>query len=182
MPRTLTHWTVDDYHRMIESGLLADRQVELIDGQIIDMAPELPIHRVTYRRGVKYLETLLSNQATIFATAPITLTNDGEPQPDICIALPPESRYNQRHPGPTDILWLIEVSNSTLSYDVGEKALLYARNNIQEYWVLDILGNLLWVHRQPQQGKYQSIVRLATGKVIPLALPKVEVEVDRLLG
>jgi len=62
MVRTLTHWTVADYHQMIESGILAGRHVELIDGQIIDMAPELPIHRVTYRRGVNYLEALLGTQ------------------------------------------------------------------------------------------------------------------------
>ncbi len=85
MVRTLTHWTVADYHQMIESGILAGREVELIDGQIIDMAPELPIHRVTYRRGVKYLEALLGTQAVVFATAPVTLPSNGEPQPDICI-------------------------------------------------------------------------------------------------
>ena len=65
MVRTLTRWTVKDYHHMIESGLLAGRQVELIDGQIINMAPELPIHRVTYRRRVKYLEALLANHVEV---------------------------------------------------------------------------------------------------------------------
>lgn len=59
MVRTLTRWTVEDYHRMIESGLLVGRQVELIDGQIIDMAPESPILRVICRRGAKYLERVL---------------------------------------------------------------------------------------------------------------------------
>jgi Uma2 family endonuclease len=167
---------------MIESGLLVGRQVELIDGQIIDMAPELPIHRVTYRRGVKYLETLLGTRAVVFSTAPITLPSNGEPQPDICIVMPPESRYNERHPGPDDIYWLVEVSNSTLSYDLGEKAQLYARNRIQEYWVVDILGGQLWVHRELRDGEYQSVVQFSTGKVIPLALPEVEVEVNRLIS
>ena len=181
MVRTLTRWTVKDYHHMIESGLLAGRQVELIDGQIINMAPELPIHRVTYRRGVKYLEALLANQAVVFATAPVTLPSDGEPQPDICIAIPPESRYDQRHPEPNDIYWLIEVSNSMLSYDLGDKAQMYARHEIQDYWVIDILGRQLWVHREPNNGKYQSVVKYSTGIITPLALPRVEVEVHRLL-
>ncbi|NEP11391.1 MAG: Uma2 family endonuclease [Symploca sp. SIO2C1] len=181
MVRTLTRWNVEDYHRMIESGLLTGRQVELIDGQIINMAPELPIHRVTYRRGVKYLETLLGARAVVFATAPVTLPNDGEPQPDICIAIPPESRYDQRHPEPSDIYWLIEVSNSTLSYDLGDKAKMYAQQKIQEYWVIDISGNQLWVHRQPNNGAYQSVVPFSTGKIRPLALPAVEVEVHLLL-
>lgn len=181
MARTLTRWTVEDYHRMIEIGLLAGRQVELIDGQIINMSPELPIHRVTYRRGVKYLEGLLGGRAVVFATAPITLPDHGEPQPDISILMPPESRYETRHPGPEDIYWLIEVSNSTLAYDLGEKAQLYARSGIPEYWVLDIPNTRLWVHRQPQAGEYCSVVPYSTDQVQPLALPEVAVAVERLL-
>lgn len=181
MVRTLTRWTVEDYHRMIESGLLAGRQVELIDGQIIDMAPELPIHRVTYRRGAKYLEELLGDRAVVFATALITLPL-GEPQPDICVAAPPESRYDKRHPVPEDIYWLIEVSNSTLTYDLEEKARAYAQSKIQEYWVLDIKGSQLWVHREPENGEYRSVRRFSSGKVTLLAFPEFEVEVSKLLG
>lgn len=181
MVRTLTRWSVEDYHRMIESGLLAERQVELIDGQIIDMAPELPIHRATYRRGAKYLESLLGVDAVVFSTAPITFPDMSEPQPDICIAMPPESRYDERHPKPDDIYLLIEVSNSTLSFDLGEKAQLYALNKIQDYWVVDIRGKKLWVHREPINGEYQSVVQFLTGKIYPLALPKLEVNLNNLL-
>jgi len=166
---------------MIESGLLAGRQVELIDGQILDMVPELPIHRVTYRRGAKYLEALLGDRAVVFATAPITLPTGGEPQPDICIAAPPESRYDECHPAPADIYWLIEVSNSTLAYDLDEKARLYARSGIQDYWVLDIQGSQLRVHRQPENGEYRFVRRFTSGNVTPVVLPEVKVEVNRLL-
>lgn len=166
---------------MIKTGLFADRRVELLDGQIVDMAPELPIHRATYRRGVKYLESLLGDAVVIFSAAPITLPSNGEPQPDICIAVPPESRYDQRHPKPADIYWLIEVSNSTLSYDLEEKAYLYARDQILDYWVIDILGCQLWVHREPIEGKYQSVEKYLTGKVTSLAFPDVEIDVKKLL-
>ncbi|MBD2450687.1 Uma2 family endonuclease [Nostoc sp. FACHB-152] len=182
MTRTLIHWTVEDYHRMIASGLLAGRQVELIDGQVLEMAPELPIHRATYRRGVKYLEQLLGDSAVIFSAAPITLPKYGEPQPDICVVVPPESRYDERHPEPEDIYWLIEVSNSTIAYDLDEKAKLYAKGGIQYYWVLDIVNTQLWVHRNAQNGEYQSVVRVSTGTLTPLALPSIVVEVARLLG
>lgn len=181
MARTSTQWTVEEYHRLIESGVLAGRQVELLDGQIVERVPELPIHRVTYRRGVKYLAKLLGDRAVIFTTAPITLPSNGEPQPDICLAIPPESRYDDRHPGPPDIYWLIEVSNSTLSYDLNEKAHLYARHQIQEYWAIDIPNAQLWVHRQPREGKYQSVSRLPSGKISPLSFPELEVWVGRLL-
>jgi Uma2 family endonuclease len=181
MVRTLTRWTTTDYHRMIANGLLANRQVELIDGQIVDMAPELPIHRATYRRGVKYLESLLGDRAIVFSAAPITLPTDGEPQPDITVALPPESRYDDRHPGPEDIDWLIEVSNSTLTYDLGEKAKIYARDGICEYWVIDVSGGQLWVHREPQNSQYGSIQPFSTGTIAPLAMPDVTVDIERLL-
>ena len=140
MVRTLTRWTVADYHRMIAEGLLAGRQVELVDGQIVDMAPELPIHRATYRRGVKYLESVLKERAVLFSAAPITLPTDGEPESDISILMPPEANYDYRHPGPDDIYWLIEVSNSTLAYDLEKKAQIYALDRIQEYWVIDVQG------------------------------------------
>jgi len=149
------------------------------------MAPELPIHRVTYCRGAKYLEERLGDRAVVFATAPVTLPS-GEPQPNICIAAPPESRYDERHPAPEDIYWLIEVSNSTLTYNLEEKARSYAQGKIQEYWVLDIKGSQLWVHlwvhREPENGEYQSVRRFFSGKVAPLALPEIEVEVSKLLG
>jgi Uma2 family endonuclease len=181
MVRALTRWSVGDYRQMIESGLLSGRQVELIDGQILEITPELPIHRASYRRGVKYLESLLGSQAIIFSTAPITLSEHTEPQPDICIAVPPESRYNTRHPEPADIYGLIEVSNSTPTYDLGEKANLYARNGIQDYWVIDVANQQLWIHREPQAGIFCSIASFSIGQIRLLAFPDVEIEVAKLL-
>ncbi|NJL87833.1 MAG: Uma2 family endonuclease [Leptolyngbyaceae cyanobacterium SM1_1_3] len=181
MARTLTQWTIADYHRMIAAGLLAERQVELLEGNIIDMAPELPIHRAAYRRSVRHLDLLLGDRAVVFATAPITLPNRSEPQPDICIVRPPESRYDQRHPEPADIFWLIEVSNSTAVYDLGEKANLYARAQILEYWVIDLPKCKLWVHRQPGLERYQDVKSFNAGELSPLAFPQVKVEVEHLL-
>ncbi len=166
---------------MIEAGLLAGRQVELLDGNIIDMAPELPIHRATYRRGVRYLESMLGNRVVIFSSAPIVLARNSEPQPDICIAVSPESRYDERHPEPADIYWLIEVSNSTLSYDLEEKASLYALYSIKEYWVIDLPNSQLWVHRQPVQGQYKSVRQLSSGLIASLAFPDIYLEVEKFL-
>ena len=180
MVRTLTRWTVEDYHRMIANGVLAGRQVELIDGQIVDMAPELPIHRATYRRGVKYLEALLKERAVVFSASPIVLPSDGEPQPDICIAAPPESQYDFRHPEPVDIFWLIEISNSTLSYDLGEKSRVYAQDGIQDYWVVDVQNKQLWVHRDPKDGEYHALSQFFSGSISPLLLPDVTVLIERL--
>ncbi|MBX2862550.1 MAG: Uma2 family endonuclease [Leptolyngbyaceae cyanobacterium MAG.088] len=180
MVKTLTQWTVADYHHMIASSLLAGRHVELINGQIVDRAPELPIHRATYRRGVKYLEALLGDQVIVFSAAMITLPNDGEPEPNIAIVRPLESRDDSQHPGPTDIYWLIEVSNSTLAYDSGEKANIYAQNNIQDYWVVDIAAKQIWVHRQSNEGTYTSIEKLTSGTLTPVTMPSIKVQIERL--
>ena len=182
MARILTKWTVKDYHHMIATGLLAGRQVELLSGDIVEMAPELPIHRTTYRRGSRYLEASLGDRAVIFTGAPVTLPQDGEPQPDISIVAPPEERYNNRHPEPADIYWLIEVSNSTLTYDLGDKAIAYARSQIREYWVVDIPHRQLWLHRDPIDGRYQAVTKQASGGVSPLAFPDVTVAIERLLS
>ena len=181
MTRTLTKWTIEDYHRMIAAGVLAGRQVELLDGNVVEMAPELPIHRATYRRGSKYLESLLGQRSVVFTASPITLPSNGEPQSDITIAVPPEPRYDSRHPGPDDIYWLIEVSNSTLTFDLEEKAPLYARDHISEYWVVDVPNRQLWVHRQPRDNAYQDILTTSTGVIFPQAFRDVAVQVERLL-
>ena len=181
MVRTSTRWTVADYHKMIAEGLLLGRQVELIDGQIIDMAPELPIHRATYRRGVKYLESVLKERAVIFSAAPITLPTDGEPEPDISILMSPETRYDYRHPGPGDVYWLIEVANSTLAYDLGEKARIYARDGIKEYWVIDVQGKQLWVHQNPSDDRYLTVKQVRTGSISPLAMADISLQIEKLI-
>ncbi|MEO1620505.1 MAG: Uma2 family endonuclease [Cyanobacteria bacterium J06632_3] len=180
MSRTLTRWTVEDYHQIIANGVLAGRQVELINGQILDMAPEPPIQRATYRRGAKYLEQLLRDRAVIFSAAPIVLPTDGEPQPDISVLHAPETRYDDRHPTPEDVYWLIEVSNSTLAYDLGEKAKAYALDGIEEYWVVDVKARQLWIHRVPTESGYSSVEIASAGTLSPLKMPDVAVDVERM--
>ena len=102
-----------------------------------DTAPT-EIYTLSLHDALPILAQALGDRAVIFTAAPITLPDNSEPQPDICIAMPPESRYDQRHPIPTDIDWLIAVANSTRDYDSGKQAQLYAQHQIREYWVIDI--------------------------------------------
>ena len=81
-------------------------------------------------------------------------------------------------PDPDDIYWLIEVSNSTLAYDLGDKAGYYAQDRIQEYWVVDIPYQTLWCHRQPKDGRYNSIAAVKSGTLSPLSFPGVSIEVS----
>lgn len=177
--KTLAKWSVDDYHRMIEAGILRDRRVELLAGEIVEMSPETPIHYNTAKRGARYLEELLTGRADVRFNGPITLL-DSEPEPDIAIVRLPESIYNNRHPEPEAIFWVIEVANTSLKKDLDLKGSIYATAEIQEYWILDISSKRLIVFREPQNGQYVIEQTFVQGEVIPLAFPDVRVLIERL--
>lgn len=176
--KTLAKWSVDDYHRMIEFGILSDRHLELLAGEIIEMSPETPIHYNTAKRGARYLEELLAGRAEIRFNGPITLA-DSEPEPDIAIVRLPNSAYNERHPEAEDIFWLIEVAKSSLKKDLEIKASIYAVAKIQEYWVLDLSAKRIIVFRQPQHERYAIQQVIDQGAIAPLAFPDIEIPVEQ---
>lgn len=178
--KTLAKWSVDDYHRMIEAGILRDRRVELLAGEIVEMSPETPIHYNTAKRGAKYLEELLDRIADVRFNGPITLP-DSEPEPDIAIVRLPESAYNDRHPGCDDIFWVVEVAKTSLKKDLDLKASIYAKAGIQEYWILDLSARRMIVLREPQNGQYATQEVIHEGAIAPLAFPDIQVSVERLL-
>ncbi|HLO87112.1 MAG TPA: Uma2 family endonuclease [Nostocaceae cyanobacterium] len=178
--KTLAKWSIDDYHRMIEVGILRDRHVELLAGEIVEMSPETPIHYNTAKRGSKYLEELLKDKAEVRFNGFITLSNS-EPEPDIAIVHLPESNYNERHPYTEDIYWIIEVANTSLKKDLEIKAAIYAEAKIPEYWVLNLAAKNIIVFREPQNGKYISEQTISTGIITPLAFADITVSVERLL-
>ncbi|HEY9658113.1 MAG TPA: Uma2 family endonuclease [Allocoleopsis sp.] len=179
--KTLAKWSVEEYHRMIEAGILHDRSVELLAGEIVEMSPETPIRYTTAKRSAKYLEELLSDKADVRFNGPITLA-DSEPEPDIAVVRLPESAYNDRHPNPQDIFWIIEVAKTSLKKDLEVKAAIYATAAIQEYWVLDLSAKQVIVFRNPQTNKYIEECIIAEGTITSLAFPDVLVSVKRLLS
>ncbi len=133
-------WTVEEYHRMIEAGILTEGdKIELLDGRIVEMSAQTPPHVATTQRSDRYLQHLLRDLAEIRAQLPITLATS-EPEPDIAVVRIDPGAYGDHHPNPSEILLLIEVSYSTLQIDRREKAPIYARANIAEYWILDVVG------------------------------------------
>jgi Uma2 family endonuclease len=178
---TLAKWSVTDYHRIVETGILKGRRVELLAGDIVEMSPETPIHYTTAKRGAKYLEDLLSGKADVRFNGPITLI-DSEPETDIAIVRLPESAYQNRHPAPTDIFWVIEIANTSLKKDLDIKAAIYAQGAISEYWVLDLTAKQIIVLRNPEQGRYTEEQRISTGTITPLAFADMAVLVQRLLS
>jgi Uma2 family endonuclease len=178
---TLAKWTVEDYHKIVAAGILSERHVELIAGEIIEMSPEGSIHRFVNYRGVIYLRSLLREQAIVIEAHPITLA-DSEPEPDIAIVRSPDTLYLNRHPYPEDIYWLIEISDRTLKKDLEIKKLLYAKAGIKEYWVIDLQSRTLHVFQNPTEQDYQIKKVYQEGMVSPLAFPMLEICVKQLLG
>jgi Uma2 family endonuclease len=177
---TTAKWTLDDYHRMIDAGILANRSVELLNGEIIDMVPEGPEHAQSSSDTADYLKTLLGSRAKVRDGHPITLLNNSEPEPDIAIVKPLGQIYRTRHPYVEDIFWLIEYSNTSLAKDLEAKRKIYAVSEIQEYWLVDLKNRFLRVFRDPAEDNYLTETTLTTGNISPLAFPKVVVSVQRL--
>jgi Uma2 family endonuclease len=141
--------TVHDYYRMAEVGLLSpDDRTELIEGEIIDMPPIGDRHGAMVRALNVRLVRALADAAEVSSQLPVRLSLRSEPQPDFAIVKAKRGGY-RKHPTARDILLLIEVSDSTLRYDLGKRANLYAAHGIPEYWVFDLQRNRVWRHREP---------------------------------
>ncbi|MGB0562240.1 MAG: Uma2 family endonuclease [Spirulinaceae cyanobacterium] len=179
--RTLTRWSIAEYHHLRELGVLDRRNCELIHGEIWDMAPEGAFHRFVNDRGAEYLRRLLQERAKVFEAHPITLTQS-EPQPDIAIVRLPDTRYLYRHPAPEDIYGLIEVADTTLAYDLDNKRQLYAQAGIPEYWVIDVARQQLTRFQDPQNGDFLRRETLKTGIIRPVMFPDVAIDVAKLVS
>lgn len=172
-----------EYHRMAETGILPeDARVELIRGQIVDMAPVGSAHIATVNRLNRVLAPLVAAVGSVSPQNPIRLDDGVEPEPDIAVLRLREDDYEGALPRPEDVLLLIEVADSSLSDDRGWKAELYAAAGIQDYWIANLIERVFEVHRLPRDGRYQEIGRVGPEGVLdPLLLPGVRLRAATLL-
>ena len=142
--------TVSDFHRMGEAGIFAagDR-VELIDGEIIDMSPIGALHAAIVDRLARHLGRSVGESVVVRCQNPIRLDDVSEPEPDIALLRPRADGYMSAHPGPEDVLVVIEVADTSLAYDLGVKVPLYARHGIPKAWVIDAATRQTRVFREP---------------------------------
>ncbi|WP_008314809.1 Uma2 family endonuclease [Leptolyngbya sp. PCC 6406] len=182
MTVTTAKWSLDEYHQMIAANILAGRRVELLNGEIIEMAPEGPEHAQTSTDAADYLRGLLGARALIREAKPISLPDsNSEPEPDIAIAHPRRELYRTRHPYPEDIFWLIEYANTSWVKDSEVKRPTYAQAGIPEYWIVNLKQRNVTILRQPEAGDYQQVTILAAGTLTPQAFPEIEISVQRLI-
>jgi Uma2 family endonuclease len=179
-PRT-KRWTVADYQRLADLGFLPGRY-ELIEGEILEKMPPNPPHIFALILLAAWLQEVFGKHS-VRSQVPLRLPDPKhQPEPDAAVTREPASAYATRLPEPADLLLVVEVSDSTLEYDTGRKALLYAQAGIIEYWALDLNGRRMVVHRQPTQNGYSSVVSYAEQEsVSPLARPEAAVGISQLL-
>ena len=182
MTVTIAKWTVDEYHHMIATGILDERRVELLKGEIVEMSPEGEPHAYFSSEAGEYLTRLLGDRAMIRQSKPITLPNESEPEPDIAVVQRLGREYLEHHPYPEQIFWLIEYSDSSLDKDLQTKSKIYAEVGILEYWVVNLKKRQVVVFREPEDGEYASKVTLNGGTIYPLAFPDVAVSVDAIVS
>ena len=176
--------TVADYYRMAEVGILdPEARVELIDGDIIDMAPPGSPHAATILYLTQVLVRTAEDRALVLVQNPVRLSDFSEPQPDLALLRPRDDFYRERHPRAEDVLLIIEVAASSLRFDRKKKIPLYARHGIPEMWLVDLSGRRLVRYRAPQHGSYTLVDEPDLGVAIEVsALSGVAVDLHRLHG
>lgn len=168
-------WTVADYHRMAEVGLLGeDSRVELIRGQIVDMAPIGAPHMAAVNRLTRLLFAKVGDRGIVSVQNPVRLDDGSEPEPDVAVLKPRADEYESGTPCVDAVLLLVEISDSTLRYDRDTKVPLYAESGIAECWVVDIAGRAVEIYRQPKDGQYTQARRVGADGTLDIeALPGV---------
>ncbi|MFB2879256.1 Uma2 family endonuclease [Floridanema aerugineum] len=145
-------FTLEEYHKLTEIGFFhEDDRIELIRGEIIEMAAKGTAHETCISKLLRELVRLLGDAATLRCQSPILLLNNSEPEPDLAIVKNKPDDYLSAHPIPNDVLLIIEISDSTLNYDREVKLSLYAEAGISDYWIFNLFDNQLEAHSEPFQ-------------------------------
>lgn len=177
--------TIDEYHRMGEEGVFPpDARVELIRGEIVEMSPIGPAHAGSVRRFIRNFSARLSPHAIVDAQNPVELRDqESEPQPDITLLRLQDDCYSAATPTPGDTLLVVEIADSSLSFDRRVKMHLYAEAGIPESWLVDLNSETLFVYRRPSPEGYQDVRAYRRGEAVsPEVFPDVSFTVEEILG
>ncbi len=160
---------VQEYHRMADVGILgAEERVELIEGQIWQMAAKGAGHSAAVTRCDRMLRKVLGDHVLVRLQDPIQLDKYSEPEPDIAVVASDPLDYENNHPTPEQVYLLIEVADTTIKRDLELKSLLYAKAGIIEYWVLEVINRQINIFRDPSPNGYLSKSVVADGDSISL--------------
>lgn len=177
-------FTVEEYHRMVPAGILTeDDRAELIEGEIVEMAPIGSRHAACVDRLNHRFTRQLGPDVIARVQNPICLGEHSEPQPDVTLLRPRADFYARAHPGPEEVLLLVEVAETSPEYDRDVKLPLYARAGIAEVWLVVLSEEGIEIYRQPSSQGYGEVRRVGRGgSLAPLAFPELVLAVDEVLG
>ena len=176
--------SVEDYHKLGTAGVLTeDSRVELIEGDLIEMAPIGPKHASVVDTLVALLAPQARNQFRLSTQNPLILRPRSEPQPDLMLLKPRADRYASSLPSAADVLVVIEVSDKTLEYDRGSKLSLYAHHGIPEYWIVDVQAKRIEIFRDPGPKGYTQEIQFGPPDVVsPQGLSGVSISVAEIFA
>lgn len=180
-------WTRDEYYRMAEFGLFQNQRVELINGEIVEMSPLGRPHAIAINLGIVALTKAFGSGYVISPQLPLAISSYSEPEPDISVQK--GSLRDSPNDHPSSALLVVEISISTLLFDRGKKASLYASVGIADYWIVNLVDRQLEIYRQPEADTTQpfgfrygtTTILSATSETAPLALPDARIKVADLL-
>lgn len=177
-------FSVHEYHRMAEVGILSeDDRVELIEGEIVKMSPIGSRHAACVGRLNRLLQRLVRLDAIVRVQDPIRLDVYSEPEPDVALVKTRDDFYSREHPGPGDVLLLIEVADTSVERDLEAKLPLYARAGIPEVWLVNLPAETIEVNSRPDSGEYRETVRVKRGETVTSRnIPGLDLGVDDILG
>jgi Uma2 family endonuclease len=175
--------SVADFQRMAQTDILnEDDRIELLAGDLIDMAPIGSEHAGVIDWLTQQLVLATALQAIVRIQGPHILDEHSQPQPGLLVLRARDDFYRQAHPCPADVLLLIEVADTSIRFDRDVKIPLYARHGVPEVWLVDLAKRYVEVYREPrlEAGQYREMTTHSHGALSPERLPMVAIEVDQL--
>jgi Uma2 family endonuclease len=175
--------TVDDYHKMGQAGIFGeDERIELIEGELFDMAPIGSNHAGVVYLLNQRLTRAAGDNAIVGAQNPLALGKHSEPQPDVLVLRPRDDFYRKAHPTPADVFLLVEVCETLGDLDRAVKIPLYAQHEVPEVWLIDLSARHVEMYRKPRTAdrRYAQVMTLREGEAACQLLPNLTVALNNL--
>jgi Uma2 family endonuclease len=177
-------FSVVEYHKMIEAGVFhEDDRIELLGGEIVAMSPIGSRHAACVDRLAQLFMERLNRRAIVRVQNPVEISEESEPQPDLTLLKSRPDFYSSAHPKPSDIYLLVEVADTTASYDRRVKLPFYARAGIPEVWLIDLEAQQIEVYREPSAQGYRQMQIVERGQSLRVqAFSEIELKTEEIMG
>ena len=170
-PGEVYRFTTDQYDRMVRDGTIAeDDPVELLNGIVVRKMPKGPRHDASFARCRRQIEPFLAAGWYLRLEGSVRIPDYDEPEPDLSVVRGDSDDFTDHHPGPGDVALIVEVAESSLSRDRGEKRDNYGRAGIPVYWIVDLVNRRLEVYAGPAGGAYPAPTILGESESVELVI------------